>query len=65
MSYLSRKLEKDLVANHIPYDIINGCPFYSRMEIKDIVAYLRVLTNPKDLVSLERILNVPKTRYRR
>lgn len=60
MSYLSRKLEKDLVANHIPYDIINGCPFYSRMEIKDIVAYLRVLTNPKDLVSLERILNVPK-----
>ena len=60
MSYLSRNLENKLVSNHIPYDIIGGCPFYSRMEIKDLIAYARVLSNPKDLVSLERILNVPK-----
>jgi DNA helicase-2/ATP-dependent DNA helicase PcrA len=43
----------------IPYKIIGGVKFYERMEIKDILAYLRLLINPKDAVSLNRIYNVP------
>ncbi|MGH9223491.1 MAG: DNA helicase PcrA [Acidimicrobiales bacterium] len=56
----SRVLEEHLVRVGIPYKVIGGTRFYDRREIKDALAYLRVLTNPTDEVSLRRILNVPK-----
>jgi DNA helicase-2/ATP-dependent DNA helicase PcrA len=56
----SRVLEECFLHLGIPYDIYGGLRFYERKEIKDIVAYLRVLVNPADLVSLERIINVPR-----
>ncbi len=55
----SRLIEEALVASAIPYHIVGGVRFYSRMEVKDILAYLRVLDNPADEVSLKRIINVP------
>lgn len=55
----SRAFEESLVSHGIPYKIIGGVRFYERREIKDIVAYLRYATNPKDTVSLSRIVNVP------
>jgi len=55
----SRAFEEFLISAGIPYKIIGGIKFYSRKEIKDIIAYLRVLLNPNDSVSLKRILNVP------
>jgi DNA helicase-2/ATP-dependent DNA helicase PcrA len=56
----SRSLEEALRRTGIPYEIVGGVRFYERMEIKDILAYLRVLVNPSDTVSLLRIVNVPK-----
>ena len=56
----SRILEAGLMAAHIPYTMVGGLKFYDRKEIKDIVAYLRVIFNPLDDVSLLRIINVPK-----
>jgi len=55
----SRAVEEVLLQNSIPYRIIGGTKFYERKEIKDILAYLRLIFNPNDLVSLERIINVP------
>jgi DNA helicase-2/ATP-dependent DNA helicase PcrA len=55
----SRALEDALRNRGIPYRIFGGLRFYDRKEIKDIIAYLRVLHNPADLVSLHRIINVP------
>lgn len=55
----SRSMEETLIRFNIPYRIIGGVRFYERKEIKDIIAYLRLLTNPQDWVSLERIINVP------
>lgn len=55
----SRAIEDELVKNHIPYTIVGGMKFYERKEIKDILAYLRVISNPEDSLSLKRILNVP------
>jgi DNA helicase II / ATP-dependent DNA helicase PcrA len=55
----SRNMEEALIRANIPYKIIGGLRFYSRKEIKDIIAYLRVVHNPKDSVSWERIVNVP------
>ena len=55
----SRQVEEALVAEAIPYHIVGGVRFYARMEVKDILAYLRVLDNPSDEVSLKRIINVP------
>jgi len=55
----SRLIEEALVGSALPYHIVGGVRFYSRMEIKDIMAYLRVLDNPADEVSLKRIINVP------
>ena len=46
-------------AGGIPYQIARGVEFYGRKEIKDVLAYLRVIANPADQVSLERIVNVP------
>jgi DNA helicase-2/ATP-dependent DNA helicase PcrA len=55
----SRLIEEALVGGALPYHIVGGVRFYSRMEVKDILAYLRVLDNPADEVSLKRIINVP------
>lgn len=56
----SRSLEERLVTKGIPYRVIGGTRFYDRKEIKDALAYLRVLANPDDDVNLRRILNEPK-----
>jgi DNA helicase-2/ATP-dependent DNA helicase PcrA len=55
----SRSLEEGLRRRGMPYQILGGVRFYERKEIKDILAYLRVIANPQDRVSLLRILNVP------
>jgi len=55
----SRLFEERLVKANIPYTIVGGLKFYDRKEIKDLLAYLRVIANPEDNVSLKRILNVP------
>ncbi len=57
---LSRAVESVLVEGSIPYVLVGGVEFYRRREVKDILAYLRVLANPADAVSLERIINVPR-----
>lgn len=55
----SRQFEEFLRRDKIPYEIYGGLRFYDRKEIKDVLAYLQVLLNPKDSISLKRILNVP------
>ncbi|MCX6122043.1 MAG: UvrD-helicase domain-containing protein [Ignavibacteriales bacterium] len=55
----SRALEEAFRKNAIPYEIIGGTRFYERKEIKDVLAYLRLLANPTDEVSLLRIINYP------
>ena len=55
----SRALEEIFLKYGVPYKIIGGVKFYSRKEVKDILAYLRLINNPKDQVSAERIINVP------
>ena len=55
----SRAIEEALIKNSIPYRIFGGVRFYARKEIKDIISYLRVIQNPKDSVSWQRIINVP------
>ncbi|MCT4606867.1 MAG: UvrD-helicase domain-containing protein [Marinisporobacter sp.] len=56
----SRVIEDSLMKAGIPYRIYGGLKFYDRKEIKDLVAYLRLIQNPVDDVSLKRVLNVPK-----
>jgi ATP-dependent DNA helicase UvrD/PcrA len=56
----SRSLEEVLIRAGIPYKVVGGVRFYERKEIRDIVAYLRVLDNPGDAVSMRRILNTPR-----
>ncbi|HHY46111.1 MAG TPA: UvrD-helicase domain-containing protein [Firmicutes bacterium] len=60
MNSQSRVLEEELLHRGIPYQVIGGVRFYERKEIKDILAYLRVLLNPLDSISLRRIINVPR-----
>lgn len=55
----SRTLEEVFLENNFPYKIIGGIRFYQRKEVKDILAYLRLLLNPSDILSLKRIINVP------
>ena len=55
----SRIFEEAFRAANIPYQIVGGLGFYDRMEIKDLLAYLRVMCNPNDSMSLRRIINVP------
>ncbi len=55
----TRSLEEQLIRAKIPYSLVAGVRFYERAEVKDAVAYLRVLRNPDDDVSLDRILNTP------
>lgn len=56
----SRAIEEALMGEAIPYTIVGGLTFYDRREIKDIFCYLRVLTNPRDEISLLRIINTPR-----
>jgi len=55
----SRALEDAFVRDGLPYALIGGVRFYERKEIKDVLAYLRLLANPDDTVALQRIINVP------
>ena len=55
----SRIFEEAFRAANIPYQIVGGVGFYDRMEIKDLLAYLRVICNPNDSMSVRRIINVP------
>ncbi|GLV13496.1 ATP-dependent DNA helicase PcrA [Alicyclobacillus hesperidum] len=56
----SRAVEEALLSRAIPYTIVGGLTFYDRREIKDVFAYLRVLVNPRDEISLLRIINTPR-----
>ena len=59
-NYLSREVESQLSMYRIPYKVFGGMKFYQRKEIKDIVAYLKLIVNPSDDTAFERIVNVPK-----
>ncbi len=61
----SRSLEESFIKNSIPYKLIGGLRFYDRKEIKDLLAYLRYLRNPKDNVSLERMTKIGKTKLKK
>lgn len=56
----SRVIEEVFMREGVPYRMVGGTKFYDRKEIKDVIAYLRVIYNPADSVSLQRIINVPK-----
>ncbi len=56
----SRVMEEFLLKSNLPYTIVGGVKFYDRKEIKDVLAYLRLISNPHDDISLRRIINVPK-----
>ncbi|MDF2943279.1 MAG: pcrA [Herbinix sp.] len=56
----SRLLEEKIVLKNIPYNMIGGTPFYSRKEVKDILAYLRTIDNGLDSIAVKRIINVPR-----
>lgn len=56
----SRIIEEAMLRNSIPYRIIGGLKFYQRKEVKDVIAYLRLIQNFQDEISLERIINEPK-----
>lgn len=58
-NYLSRNIEQELIRSHLPYFVFGGFKFYQRKEIKDVIAYLRLISNNDD-ISLLRICNVPK-----
>jgi DNA helicase-2/ATP-dependent DNA helicase PcrA len=56
----SRVIEDVMLKSGIPYTVVGGIKFYERKEIKDVLAYLRLIVNPHDDISLERVINVPK-----
>lgn len=55
----SRQVEEAMMEAGIPYQIVGGVKFYERKEIKDVMAYLRLLANPADILSLKRVVNLP------
>lgn len=59
-SYVTRPFESEFAARGIAYRIFGGLRFYQRMEVKDVLAYFRLLVNEKDDVSFDRIVNVPR-----
>lgn len=59
-NFQSRALEDECILRRIPYTIVGGLSFYQRKEIKDILAYLRILEHPSDLLAFTRIINIPK-----
>lgn len=56
----SRNFEEALIASSVPYQIFGGFKFYHRKEIKDFLAYLRIIDNPDDRISILRVINYPK-----
>lgn len=58
-NYQSRAVEEALLKRNLPYKLVGGFRFYDRREVKDLVSYLRFINNPKDYLSLIRIINVP------
>lgn len=56
----SRVLEEEMLKENLPYKVVGGINFYSRKEIKDLMAYLRLIHNEKDNISLLRVINTPK-----
>src|SRR5699024_9672667 len=56
----SRAIEDTLMKSGISYQMVGGTKFYERKEIKDMIAYLRLITNPHDDISFERVVNEPK-----
>src|SRR5262249_46142805 len=58
MNSLSRPVEQEFIYANLPYSIVGGIEFFLRREVKDILAYLRAIDNPRDAESLKRILNV-------
>jgi DNA helicase-2/ATP-dependent DNA helicase PcrA len=56
----SRAIEDRLIRNTIPYSSVGGFKFYDRQEIKDAIAYLRIVANPADTVSVLRVINTPR-----
>ncbi len=58
-NWLSRNLEHEFTAAGVPYQLVNGFEFYQRKEIKDLVAYMRLIVNPQNDVALERVINSP------
>ncbi len=58
-NFQSRVVEESLTIAGIPYKVLSGVGFYQRAEIKDVIAYLRLLQNPDDDVSFERVINIP------
>ncbi|MCL6522937.1 MAG: UvrD-helicase domain-containing protein [Firmicutes bacterium] len=56
----SRPVEEALVAAGIPYTVVGGLRFYERKEIRDLLAYLRLIVNPEDRASFQRVVNVPR-----
>jgi len=59
INFQSRVFEEAFIRFQIPYEVVGALKFYERAEIKDILAYLKVIDNPRDAVSLRRIINVP------
>jgi len=59
MNALSRSLEHSLREQGVPYQLVRGVEFYQRKEVKDLLAYLQLLNNPRDLVAFRRIINLP------
>jgi DNA helicase-2/ATP-dependent DNA helicase PcrA len=55
----SRSIEEALMMEGIPYKVIGGLKFYDRMEVKDMLSYLRAIHNPNDVVAIKRIINTP------
>ncbi|MGN1107188.1 MAG: ATP-dependent helicase, partial [Huintestinicola sp.] len=60
MNAQSNSLERAMTASGIPYRVIGGVKFYDRKEIKDVIAYLSVINNPRDMLRFKRIINEPK-----
>lgn len=58
MNFLSQEVEKQLNQLRIPYNIVGGVAFYERMEVKDTLAYLRVIANPRDDIAMRRVLGL-------
>ncbi len=56
----SRSIEEAFLRESLPYKIVGGVKFYQRKEVKDVVAYVRFLSNPRDFLALERVVNEPK-----
>lgn len=56
----SRIIEEAFISAHIPYRLVGAQRFYGRREVKDIIAYLRLIINPDDIVSLRRVINTPR-----